>query len=160
MLRPGRFSSTFILSSAAFYFRASQRHRYLTVDLFFSLPPRYLHTPRAFSRSQKTAWPLKVMHAITSKQMQHSSCPESGLHLCFPWSRLSRQTLHTSQWKDLSLWILKWLKATLLNQKTNTLPLLYYWATSLCVACSNKTLYITGIHGLARQESLRTYLMG
>ena len=77
------------------------------------------------------------MQTITSKQMQHSSCPESGLHLCFPCSRLSRQTLHTSQWKDLSLWILQWLKATLLDQKTNTLPPLYYWAMSLCVACSN-----------------------
>ena len=38
--------------------------------------------------------------------MQHSSCPESGLHLCFPSRRLSRHTLQTSQWKDLSLWIL------------------------------------------------------
>jgi len=43
----------------------------------------------------------------TSKQIQHSSCPESGLHLCFPSSLLSRQTLQTSQWKDLSLYILK-----------------------------------------------------
>ena len=43
---------------------------------------------------------------FTSRQMQHSSCPESGLHLCFPSRRLSRHTLQTSQWKDLSLWIL------------------------------------------------------
>ena len=43
---------------------------------------------------------------ITSRHMQHSSCPESGLHLCFPSRRLSRHTLQTSQWKDLSLWIL------------------------------------------------------
>ena len=42
----------------------------------------------------------------TSKHIQHSSCPESGLHLCFPSSRLSRHTLQTSQWNDLSLWIL------------------------------------------------------
>ena len=33
----------------------------------------------------------------TSKHIQHSSCPESGLHLCFPSSRLSRHTLQTSQ---------------------------------------------------------------
>lgn len=44
---------------------------------------------------------------LTSRQIQHSSCPESGLHLCFPWRRLSRQTLHTSQWNDLSWWMLR-----------------------------------------------------
>ena len=43
---------------------------------------------------------------VTSKHIQHSSWPESGLHLCFPSSRLSRHTLQTSQWNDLSLWIL------------------------------------------------------
>lgn len=50
----------------------------------------------------------KIWHPLnaSSRQMQHSSWPESGLHLCFPWSRLSRQTLHTSQWNDLSLCIL------------------------------------------------------
>ena len=47
-----------------------------------------------------------LIYELTSKQIQHSSCPESGLHLCFPSRRLSRQTLHTSQWNDLSLWIL------------------------------------------------------
>lgn len=48
------------------------------------------------------------MKKLTSRQMQHSSCPESGLHLCFPWRRLSRHTLQTSQWNDLSRWILQW----------------------------------------------------
>lgn len=38
----------------------------------------------------------------SSKQIQHSSCPEFGLHLWFPSSLLSKQTLQTSQWKDLS----------------------------------------------------------
>ena len=47
------------------------------------------------------------VYQLTSKQIQHSSWPESGLHLCFPWSRLSRQTLHTSQWNDLSLCMLQ-----------------------------------------------------
>ena len=35
--------------------------------------------------------------SLTSKHTQHSSCPELGLHLCFPSSRLSRHTLQTSQ---------------------------------------------------------------
>ena len=54
-----------------------------------------------------SSFSLANSHSIrTSKHIQHSSCPESGLHLCFPSSRLSRQTLQTSQWNDLSLWIL------------------------------------------------------
>lgn len=50
----------------------------------------------------------KIWHPLnaSSRQIQHSSWPESGLHLCFPCRRLSRHTLHTSQWKDLSLCIL------------------------------------------------------
>ena len=48
-----------------------------------------------------------LVYQLTSRQIQHLSCPESGLHLCFPSSRLSRQTLHTSQWNDLSSWILR-----------------------------------------------------
>ena len=54
-----------------------------------------------------SSFSLKNSHSIvTSKHIQHSSWPESGLHLCFPSSRLSRHTLQTSQWNDLSLWIL------------------------------------------------------
>ena len=39
--------------------------------------------------------------------MQHPSCPEFSQQECLPSSRLSRQTLHTSQWKERSLKILK-----------------------------------------------------
>ena len=46
------------------------------------------------------------MFKQTSKQMQHSSWPESGRHLWLFSSRLSKHTLHTLQWNDLSLWIL------------------------------------------------------
>ena len=46
------------------------------------------------------------MFKQTSKQMQHSSCPESGRHLWLFSSRLSKHTLQTLQWNDLSLWIL------------------------------------------------------
>ena len=38
--------------------------------------------------------------------MQHSSWPESGRHLWLFSSRLSKHTLQTLQWNDLSLWIL------------------------------------------------------
>ena len=44
---------------------------------------------------------------LTSRQIQHSSWPESGRHLWFPSSRLSKHTLQTSQWNDLSWWILE-----------------------------------------------------
>ena len=50
---------------------------------------------------------LMSNYVTTSKQMQHSSCPEFARQECFPSSRLSRQTLHTSQWKERSLKILK-----------------------------------------------------
>ena len=46
---------------------------------------------------------LMSNYVTTSKQMQHSSCPEFARQECFPSSRLSRQTLHTSQWKERSL---------------------------------------------------------
>ena len=52
-------------------------------------------------------WKYEIWFIITSKQMQHSSCPEFGLHLWFPSSCFSRQILHTSQWKDVSLPMLK-----------------------------------------------------
>ena len=55
----------------------------------------------------------KLILNLTSRQIQHSSWPESGRHLWLPSSRLSKHTLHTSQWNDLSWWILKkWLKKT------------------------------------------------
>ena len=47
------------------------------------------------------------MFKQTSKQMQHSSWPESGRHLWLFSSRLSKHTLQTLQWNDLSLWILR-----------------------------------------------------
>ena len=46
------------------------------------------------------------MFKQTSKHMQHSSWPESGRHLWLFSSRLSKHTLQTLQWNDLSLWIL------------------------------------------------------
>ena len=51
-----------------------------------------------------------ISFTLTSKQMQHSSWPESGRHLWFPSRRLSKHTLQTSQWNDLSWWILDWNK--------------------------------------------------
>ena len=54
----------------------------------------------------------------------------------------------------------KMTKSDITQQEENTLPLLYYWATCLQVACtSNSALYIIGIHCLARQESLRNSLV-
>jgi len=47
------------------------------------------------------------MFKQTSKQMQRSSWPESGRHLWLFSSRLSKHTLQTLQWNDLSLWILR-----------------------------------------------------
>ena len=52
-------------------------------------------------------WNKRSRLKLTSRQIQHSSWPESGRHLWFPSSRLSKHTLHTSQWNDLSWWILE-----------------------------------------------------
>ena len=59
--------------------------------------------PAAFEEIEK----YEIWSIITSKQTQHLPRPESSKHLWFPSSRLSMQTLHTSQWKDVSLYQLK-----------------------------------------------------
>ena len=67
-----------------------------------------------------------LISAITSKQMQHSSCPDCGMHLGFPWSHLFRQTLHLEMsWcKGLSFKILKeeWDVVILLAYKNPIFP--------------------------------------
>ena len=47
------------------------------------------------------------LYIITSKQMQQLSSPEFSRHLCFPSICFPMQILHTSQWKDVSLFKLK-----------------------------------------------------
>ena len=67
---------------------------------------------------------------LTSRQIQHSSWPESGRHLWFPSSRLSKHTLQTSQWNDLSWWILEDKKLsvdTITKHYGNTYAYIYYW---------------------------------
>ena len=105
-----------------------EHHWCSTISITGSLVPRGHLFPPPLSTSCKlsnnTSFAIRQMHnchgctcnqvflvknsksSPTSKHIQHSSCPESGLHLCFPSSRLSRHTLQTSQWNDLSLWIL------------------------------------------------------
>ena len=105
-----------------------EHHWCSTIPITGSLVPRGHLFPPPLSTSCKlsnnTSFAIRQMHncrgctcnqvflvknsksSPTSKHIQHSSCPESGLHLCFPSSRLSRHTLQTSQWNDLSLWIL------------------------------------------------------
>ena len=107
---------------------AVEHHWCSTISTKLDLVPRGHLFPPPLSTSCKlsnnTSFAIRQMHncrgctcnqvflvknsqsLLTSKHIQHSSCPESGLHLCFPSTRLSRHTLQTSQWNDLSLWIL------------------------------------------------------
>ena len=57
---------------------------------------------------------------ITSKQMQHSSCPDCGMHLGFPWNRFFRQTSHL----EMS-WFSGW-SITVLNEEGDIVSLLTY----------------------------------
>ena len=52
-------------------------------------------------------WNKRSRLKLTSKQIQHSSWPESGRHLWFPLSPMFKHTLQTSQWNDLSWWTLE-----------------------------------------------------
>ena len=52
-------------------------------------------------------WNKRSRLKLTSKQIQHSSWPESGRHLWLPSSTLFKHTLQTSQWNDLSWWSLE-----------------------------------------------------
>ena len=61
-----------------------------------------------------------LISAITSKQMQHSSCPDCGMHLGFPWSRFFRQTSHL----EMS-WFRGW-SITILNKEGAVVSLIPY----------------------------------
>ena len=98
---------------------AVEHHWCSTISTKLDLVPRGHLFPPPLSTSCKlsnnTSFTIRQMHncrgctcnqvflvknsqsLLTSKHIQHSSCPESGLHLCFPSTRLSRHTLQTSQ---------------------------------------------------------------
>ena len=89
---------------------------------------------------------------LTSRQIQHSSWPESGRHLWFPSRRLSKHTLHTSQWNDLSWWILED-KKLLLIQLQNTSK------THADKTCQTEALALETKEVLERQGLLEIHIV-